>query len=158
MFDDHMHGTHMYTNSGRTCKYSLSLRMPVVDHPTLARATVFTLHSPISWTCQGNHWGEVNPTRTSLNDVDLTYHRMAHTSDNGLGKMAGYQEQDPRTSFMSVFPVSDYKDLRLKPIPFFLSAMLTLPASTSTGMYPKENSQQAYPTPTVYVIAMVCTR
>ncbi|CAM9211467.1 unnamed protein product, partial [Laminaria digitata] len=57
----------------------------------------------------GNHWGEVNPTRTALDDVDLTYHGQPHTIDNGLGKMAGYQEKDPRTSFMSVFPMEQAK-------------------------------------------------
>lgn len=66
----------------------------------------------ISGTFQGNHWGEVNPTRTALDDVDLTYHGQPHTIDNGLGKMAGYQEKDPRTSFMSVFPVSGVVDHR----------------------------------------------
>eukprot|EP00904_Undaria_pinnatifida_P003348 jgi/Undpi1/13013/HiC_scaffold_7.g02677.m1 len=56
-----------------------------------------------------NHWAEVNPTRTALDDVDITYHRQPHTIDNGLGKMARYQEQDPRTSFMSMFPMGQAK-------------------------------------------------
>lgn len=36
----------------------------------------------------------------------MIYHRKAYGSDNGYGKMSLYQEQDPRTTFISVFPVS----------------------------------------------------
>ena len=42
----------------------------------------------------------------ALEDIGMTYHHKAQGRDNGYGKMSRYQEQDPRTTFMSVFPVS----------------------------------------------------
>lgn len=44
----------------------------------------------------------------------MAYRTKAHGSDNGYGKMSQYQEQNPRTTFMSVFPVSDYVYIRHK--------------------------------------------
>eukprot|EP00904_Undaria_pinnatifida_P003351 jgi/Undpi1/13016/HiC_scaffold_8.g02679.m1 len=57
----------------------------------------------------GNHWNQGNPTMTNLKDVDMTYHEIPNTGDFGLGKMARYQEQDPRVTFMSVFPMYQAK-------------------------------------------------
>lgn len=55
---------------------------------------------------QGTHWGQVNPTRTALEDIGISYHGKIRGNDNGYGRMSRYQEQNPRTTFMSVFPVS----------------------------------------------------
>lgn len=43
---------------------------------------------------------------TALADVGPVYHGILPTSDNGVGRMASYEDRDPRVSFMSVFPVS----------------------------------------------------
>lgn len=51
---------------------------------------------------QGTHWGQVNTTRTALEDIGISYHDSIHGSDSGYGTMARYQEQNPRPTFMSV--------------------------------------------------------
>ncbi|CAM9547974.1 unnamed protein product, partial [Laminaria digitata] len=56
----------------------------------------------------GVHWGQRNPTRKALSDIGMKYRRPIG-SDNGYGKMSRYQEQDPRTTFISVFPMYQSK-------------------------------------------------
>lgn len=43
---------------------------------------------------------------TTMADVGLVYHQILPTSDHGVGRMASYEDRDPRVTFMSVFPVS----------------------------------------------------
>ncbi|CAM9938670.1 unnamed protein product [Ectocarpus sp. 4 AP-2014] len=54
-------------------------------------------------------WREENPTMTALEDVRMWYLGSSPDDDNGLGKMDGYETQDPRVSFMSVFPMYQAK-------------------------------------------------
>ncbi|CAN0440332.1 unnamed protein product [Ectocarpus sp. 12 AP-2014] len=60
-------------------------------------------------TYQERYWREENPTMTALKDVMIRLFTMSPDDDNGLGKMDGYQTQDPRVSFMSVFPMYQAK-------------------------------------------------
>lgn len=48
---------------------------------------------------------------TAFSDVGLVYHGLLPTSDNGVGRMASYEDLDPRVTFMSVFPVSSQEGL-----------------------------------------------
>lgn len=57
-------------------------------------------------TFQGFHWTQSNPTRISLDDVGIRYHGAHGSRDNGIARMAHYEERDPRATFMSIFPVS----------------------------------------------------
>ncbi|CAM9310004.1 unnamed protein product, partial [Laminaria digitata] len=56
----------------------------------------------------GFHWTQRNPTRKALEDVGMRY-RSPLGRDNGYGKLSRYQEQDPRTTFISVFPMYQSK-------------------------------------------------
>ncbi|CAM9817705.1 unnamed protein product [Ectocarpus fasciculatus] len=47
-----------------------------------------------------------NPTSATLAEVNPTWHLSKFVGvDNGLGRIKSYQQQDPRTTFMSTFPI-----------------------------------------------------
>lgn len=68
------------------------------------------MHVPLSlgvlFCAQGFTYNYDNPTSATLAEVNPTWHLSKFVGvDNGLGRIKRYQQQDPRTTFMSTFPV-----------------------------------------------------